>query len=80
MVQPATLRRAIADAIKDSEIPRTLIAKDASLSRAALESWMSGLRNPSEESAEQVATALEHRAELLRAVAARLRRVLARRA
>lgn len=77
MVQPATLRRTIADAIKDSEIPRTLIAKDAALSRAALESWMSGLRNPSEESVEQIAAALEHRAEVLNTVAARLRRLLA---
>lgn len=79
MVQPATLRRAIADAINDSELPRTLIAKDASLSRAALESWMSGLRNPSEESAAQIAVALEKRAELLNAVSARLRRLLVRR-
>lgn len=78
MLQPSTLRKAIADAIKDSDIPRTLIAKDASLSRAALESWMSGLRNPSVESAEQIATALERRAELLNAVATRLRRFLAK--
>lgn len=77
-MQPAKLRRVIADAIKDSELPRTLIAKDASLSRAALESWMSGLRNPSEESAAQIATALEQRAAILNATAARLRRVLAR--
>jgi transcriptional regulator with XRE-family HTH domain len=76
-VQPATLRRAIADAIKSSELPRTLIAKDASLSRAALESWMSGLRNPSEQSAAQIAIALDQRAAILNATAARLRRVLA---
>jgi len=77
-VRPATLRRTIADAIRESELPRTLIAKDASLGRATLESWLSGIRNPSEESISQIAEAFESRAKVLGALAARLRQSLNR--
>ena len=77
-MRPATLRRTIADAIRESELPRTLIAKDASLGRATLESWLSGIRNPSEESISQIAEAFESRAKVLGALAARLRQSLNR--
>ena len=77
-MRPATLRRTIADAIRESELPRTLIAKDASLGRATLESWLSGIRNPSKESISQIAEAFESRAKVLGALAARLRQSLNR--
>ena len=76
MARPASLRKVLADAIKESELPRTLIAKDASLGRATLESWLSGIRSPSAESAAQIASALEMRAAHLIKLAARLRQAL----
>lgn len=77
MARPEKLRKVIAEILLESELPRTLVAKDAQLGRATLEAWLSGLRNPSVESASQVASGLEHRAEHLRQLAARLRKVLA---
>lgn len=78
MARRPTLRRVLAGVIRESELPRTLIAKDASLGRATLESWMSGLRSPTKESATQIATALEMRAARLTLLAARLRHALDR--
>lgn len=78
MARATALRRVLAGVIKESELPRTLIAKDASLGRATLESWLSGLRTPTEESAAQIADALEMRAAHLAALAMRLRRTLDR--
>lgn len=77
MAGPERLRRAIADVLRESELPRTLLAKDADLGRATLEAWMSGLRNPSAESAAQIVSGLEQRAERLQRLAARLRKILA---
>jgi DNA-binding phage protein len=73
---PEELRKAVAAALQESELPRTLVAKDAGLGRATLESWMSGLRNPSAESVEQVASALENRAGRLQRLAAALRKLI----
>jgi len=50
MTQPEKLRKGVAEVLHESELPRTLVAKDAELGRATLESWLSGLRNPSPES------------------------------
>ena len=66
----------IADVLLESELSRTLIAKDAELGRATLEAWLSGLRNPSPESVAQLASGFEHRAARLQRLAARLRRLL----
>ena len=77
MVRPEKLRKAIADILLESELPRTLVARDAELGRATLEAWLSGLRNPSAESVAQVAYGLEQRAAHLQRLAARLRRLLA---
>ena len=66
----------VAEILHESELPRTLIAKDAELGRATLESWLSGLRNPSPESVAQIASALEMRGERLQQLAARLRKLL----
>jgi hypothetical protein len=76
-VQPDKLRKAIAEVLRESELPRTLLAKDANLGRATLEAWLSGLRNPSAESVVQVASGLEQRAEQLQHLAKRLRKMLA---
>lgn len=76
MARTGALRKVLAEVIKDSELPRTLIAKDASLGRATLESWLSGLRSPSPESAAQIASALETRAAHLTNLAVRLRQAL----
>jgi hypothetical protein len=77
VVRPEKLRKAIAEILLESELPRTLIAKDAELGRATLEAWLSGLRNPSAESAAQIASGLDQRAERLHQLAMRLRKVLA---
>jgi hypothetical protein len=75
--RPEKLRKVTAEILLESELPRTLVAKDAALGRATLEAWLSGLRNPSAESAAQLAAGLEHRAARLQRLAARLRKVLA---
>jgi hypothetical protein len=67
----------VTNVLHESELPRTLVAKDAELGRATLESWVAGLRNPSPESAAQIASALEKRAERLQRLAAKLRILLA---
>lgn len=77
MARPEKLRKVIAEILLESELPRTLVAKDAELGRATLEAWLSGLRNPSAESAAQLASGLEQRAERLQQLAIRLRKVLA---
>jgi DNA-binding phage protein len=76
VARTAVLRKVLAEVIKESELPRTLIARDASLGRATLESWLSGTRSPSPESAGQIASALEMRAAHLTSLAARLRQSL----
>jgi DNA-binding phage protein len=75
---PEELRTGVAEVLRESELPRTLVAKDAGLGRATLESWLSGLRNPSPESVAQIASALEKRAKQLQRSAAKLRALLAR--
>ncbi len=76
MAKPEKLRKEVAEILQESELPRTLIAKDAELGRATLESWLSGLRNPSPESLAQVADGLEKRGDRLQKLAARLRKLL----
>ena len=78
MPDPEELRTGVAEVLRESELPRTLVAKDAGLGRATLESWLSGLRNPSPESVAQIASALEKRAKQLQRSAAKLRALLAR--
>jgi len=74
--RPEKLRAVVAAVLQDSELPRTLVAKDAGLGRATLEAWLSGTRNPSQESVEQIASGLEKRAERLQHLAGQLRKVL----
>jgi transcriptional regulator with XRE-family HTH domain len=67
------LQRLVREIIRESELPRTLLAKDAEISRAAVEAWLSGNRNPTSQSAEQLAAGLERRATRLQYLAFRLR-------
>ena len=76
MSRPEKLRKVVSEALLESELPRTLVAKDAGLGRATLEAWISGLRNPSPESLAQVADGLEQRANRLQRLAARIRKAL----
>jgi transcriptional regulator with XRE-family HTH domain len=67
------LQKLVQEIIRGSELPRTLLAKDAEISRAAIEAWLSGNRNPTSQSAEQLAAGLERRATRLQYLAFRLR-------
>ena len=60
------------EVIQESELPRTLLARDAELSRAALEAWVVGARTPQAESIEQLANGLMRRANQLQHLAVRL--------
>jgi predicted transcriptional regulator len=76
VARPEKLRKVIAEILRESELPRTLLAKDANLGRATLEAWLSGLRNPSTDSIAQIAYGLEQRAERLQHLAKQLRKLL----
>ncbi len=76
MSQPEKLRKIVTEAILESELPRTLVAKDAGLGRATLEAWISGMRNPSRDSLAQIADGLERRANRLQRLALRIRKAL----
>lgn len=68
------------DAIQESGLSKSQIARDAGLSRAALNAWIAGAREPEDESLLRLAAGLETRAEHLRTLAARLRAVVQRKA
>jgi hypothetical protein len=59
-------------AVSSQTIPRTLLARDAELSRAALEAWVVGSRTPQSESVEQLANGPMRRANQLQHLAVRL--------
>lgn len=62
------------EAIQDSGLSKAQIARDAGLSRAALNAWIAGAREPESESLLRLASGLETRAEHLRGLAGRLRK------
>lgn len=72
MVNPDRVQKIVRDVIQESELPRTLLARDAELSRAALEAWVVGARTPQAESLEQLANGLMRRASQLQHLAVRL--------
>ncbi len=72
MVKPERIQRVVREVIQESELPRALLARDAELSRAALEAWMSGVRTPQRESVEQLANGLLRRVNHLQQLAVRL--------
>ncbi len=61
------------DAIQESGLSKSQIARDAGLSRAALNAWIAGARAPGAESLLRLAAGLEGRADHLRKIAQRLR-------
>jgi hypothetical protein len=72
VVSPDRIQKIVRDVIQESELPRTLLARDAELSRAALEAWVVGARTPQSESVEQLANGLMRRANQLQHLAVRL--------
>jgi hypothetical protein len=72
VVSPDRIQKIVREVIQESELPRTLLARDAELSRAALEAWVVGARTPQAESIEQLANGLMHRANQLQHLAVRL--------
>jgi hypothetical protein len=72
VVSPDRIQKIVREVIQESELPRTLLARDAELSRAALEAWVVGARTPQVESVEQLANGLMRRANQLQNLAVRL--------
>jgi hypothetical protein len=77
VVSPDRIQKIVREVIQESELPRTLLARDAlardaELSRAALESWVVGARTPQVDSIEQLANGLMRRANELQHLAVRL--------
>jgi transcriptional regulator with XRE-family HTH domain len=64
----------VREAIQASGIPKARLARDAGLSRAALNAWISGARMPQPESIRQLAEGLRSRAGRLQDLAAELER------
>ena len=60
--------------IKESGLPKAVLARDADISRAALNSWIGGERQPRANSLRHLAGGLEQRAEVLKELAEQLRR------
>jgi hypothetical protein len=74
---PEEARMLIGEVIEESGVPRTVLAEDAGLSRAALNSWTArgrAARTPEPESLRQLASGLEKRATVLQRLAERLRK------
>jgi hypothetical protein len=69
---PERIQKVVREAIQESELPRALLARDAELSRAALEAWNSGIRTPQPESVEQLANGFIRRANQLQRLAVKL--------
>lgn len=75
MAESAKIQTAVREVIEESGLPRTLIAEDANLSRAAIIAWLAGTRTPQPESVAQLADGLEKRAEILQTLVRRLRKL-----
>ena len=63
------------EAIQESGLSKAQLARDAGLSRAALNAWIAGAREPESESLLRLAGGLEARAERLQGIAGRLRKI-----
>lgn len=70
---PEERRDMVRDAIERSGLPKTLIARDAGLSRDALYAWITRDLPPSPESVRQLAAGFEARGRLLLEIAEELR-------
>ena len=67
------LRLLARQAIQGSGLSKAQLARDAGLSRAALNAWIAGARTPGPDSLDRLASGLEARAEALHALAGKLR-------
>ncbi|HZG43603.1 MAG TPA: helix-turn-helix domain-containing protein [Longimicrobium sp.] len=76
MAEPEKVATVVREVIEESGLPRTLVARDAHLSRATLITWLAGTRTPQPESVAQLADGLERRAAQIQAQVARLRELL----
>jgi transcriptional regulator with XRE-family HTH domain len=76
VAKSSRIQDAVREVIEESGLPRTLIAEDAHLSRAALIAWLAGTRTPQPESIAQLADGLEKRAKQLQSLVTKLRRLL----
>ncbi len=63
----------VLEAIQESELPRTVLARDARLSPATLASWIKRRSQPRPNSVHDLADGLERRAAKLQEIAAGLR-------
>jgi transcriptional regulator with XRE-family HTH domain len=61
------------EAIQQSGLSKAQIARDAGLSRAALNAWIAGVRGPGADSLDRLAAGLDARADTLAQLAAQLR-------
>jgi transcriptional regulator with XRE-family HTH domain len=75
LAEPEKVQSVVREVIEESGLPRTLIAEDANLSRAAIIAWLAGTRTPQPESVAQLADGLEKRAEILQGLVRRLRKL-----
>lgn len=75
MAESAKIQTVVREVIEESGLPRTLIAEDANVSRAAIIAWLAGTRTPQSESVAQLADGLERRAKLILTLVARLRKL-----
>jgi hypothetical protein len=68
------LQRLMRKVIQASGLPRALLARDSGLSRATLEAWLAGKREPQPDSAARLAAGLRARAAELLKLAEQLER------
>jgi hypothetical protein len=62
----------VRNVIRRSALPKTVIARDANISRAALNSWIAGVRTPQTNSLRHLAAGLRRRMDVLGELAAEL--------
>jgi transcriptional regulator with XRE-family HTH domain len=75
VAEPEKVQTVVREVIEESGLPRTLIAEDANVSRAAIIAWLAGTRTPQPESVAQLADGLEKRAKHIQKLVARLRKL-----
>jgi transcriptional regulator with XRE-family HTH domain len=75
LAESEKVQSVVREVIEESGLPRTLIAEDANLSRAAIIAWLAGTRTPQPESVAQLADGLERRAKIIQSQVARLRKL-----
>ena len=63
----------VREAIQESGLPKAVIARDANISRAALDSWIAGVRVPRGNSLRHLAEGLEKRGERIKSLAEQIR-------